>query len=149
MLRNCFLDFAVEYWFGCRTTEPDFAGDIGVTEIWFIDITTGMMASLMEKSPHSSDSICQGSIWASRGGIQGTAKLRYHITGREELFWRTYCTTRFRSCQWIMGDNSGDHSGHHRQNGWASSSERSPEGSWMIKKPLLVTQILRTCTTRS
>ena len=29
MLRNCFLDFAVEQWFGCRATEPGFAGDIG------------------------------------------------------------------------------------------------------------------------
>ena len=29
MLWNCFLDLAVEYWFGCRATEPGFAGDIG------------------------------------------------------------------------------------------------------------------------
>ena len=37
MLRNCFLDFAVEHWFGCRTTEPGFAGDIGAIEVWLID----------------------------------------------------------------------------------------------------------------
>ena len=37
MLRNCFLDFAVEHWFGCRATEPRFAGDIGAIEIWLID----------------------------------------------------------------------------------------------------------------
>ena len=37
MLRNCFLDFAVEHWFGCRYTEPGFAGDIGAIEIWLID----------------------------------------------------------------------------------------------------------------
>ena len=34
MLRNCFLDFAVEHWFG---TEPGFAGDIGAIEVWLID----------------------------------------------------------------------------------------------------------------
>ena len=32
MLRNCFLDFAVEHWFGCRAIEPGFA-----IEIWLID----------------------------------------------------------------------------------------------------------------
>ena len=37
MLRNCFLDFAVEHWFGCRATEPGFAGDIGAIEDWLID----------------------------------------------------------------------------------------------------------------
>ena len=37
MLWNCFLDFAVEYWFGCHATEPDFAGDIGAIEPWLID----------------------------------------------------------------------------------------------------------------
>ena len=37
MLRTCFLDFAVEHWFGCRATEPGFAGDIGAIEIWLID----------------------------------------------------------------------------------------------------------------
>ena len=37
MLRNCFLDFAVEKRFGCRTTEPGFAGDIGAKEYWLID----------------------------------------------------------------------------------------------------------------
>ena len=36
-LRNCFLDFAVEHWFGCRATEPGFAGDIGAIEVWLID----------------------------------------------------------------------------------------------------------------
>ena len=36
MLRNCFLDFTVEHWFGCSATEPDFAGDIGAIEVWLI-----------------------------------------------------------------------------------------------------------------
>ena len=41
MLRNCFLDFAVEHWFGwfgCCATEPGFAGDIGAIEVWLIDL---------------------------------------------------------------------------------------------------------------
>ena len=33
MLRNCFFDFAVEHWFGCFSTEPGFARDIGAIEI--------------------------------------------------------------------------------------------------------------------
>ena len=37
MLRNCFLDFAVDHWFGCCTTEPGFAGDIGTIEVSLID----------------------------------------------------------------------------------------------------------------
>ena len=37
MLRNCFLNFAVEHWFHCRATEPGFAGYIGAMEIWLID----------------------------------------------------------------------------------------------------------------
>ena len=37
MLRNCLLDFFVEHWFGCRATEPGFAGDIGAIEVWLID----------------------------------------------------------------------------------------------------------------
>ena len=37
MLWNCFIDFAIEHWFGCRATEPGFAGDIGAIEIWLID----------------------------------------------------------------------------------------------------------------
>ena len=37
MLRSCFLDFAVEHWFGCCTTEPGFVGDIGAIEVWLID----------------------------------------------------------------------------------------------------------------
>ena len=35
-LRNCFLDFAVEHWFGCRATEPVFTGDIGAIEVWLV-----------------------------------------------------------------------------------------------------------------
>ena len=27
----------VEHWFGCRATEPGFAGDIGAIEVWLID----------------------------------------------------------------------------------------------------------------
>ena len=38
MLWNCFPDFAVEHWFGCRATEPGFAGDIGAIEVWLIDL---------------------------------------------------------------------------------------------------------------
>ena len=37
MSRNCFLDFAVERWFGYRTTEPGFVGDIGAIQVWLID----------------------------------------------------------------------------------------------------------------
>ena len=37
MLWNCFLDFAVEHWFGCCATEPGFARDIGAMEVWLID----------------------------------------------------------------------------------------------------------------
>ena len=36
MLWNCFLDFAVEHWFGCCATEPGFAGDLGAIEVWLI-----------------------------------------------------------------------------------------------------------------
>ena len=27
-----------EHWFGCRATEPGFAGDIGAIEVWLIDL---------------------------------------------------------------------------------------------------------------
>ena len=37
LLRKCFLDFAVEHWFGCRVTEPGFARDIGAIEVCLID----------------------------------------------------------------------------------------------------------------
>ena len=37
ILRNCFFDFAVEHWFGCRATKSGFTGDIGAIEIWLID----------------------------------------------------------------------------------------------------------------
>ena len=37
MLQNCFLDFDVEHWFSCHTTEPSFAGDIGAIEVCLID----------------------------------------------------------------------------------------------------------------
>ena len=37
MLQHCFIDFAVEYWFGCRATVPGFTGDIGTIETWLID----------------------------------------------------------------------------------------------------------------
>ena len=37
MLQNCFIDFAVEHLFGCCTTEPGYAGDIGAIKIWLID----------------------------------------------------------------------------------------------------------------
>ena len=36
-LWNCFIDFAVEHWVGCCTTEPGYARDIGAVEIWLID----------------------------------------------------------------------------------------------------------------
>ena len=32
-----FINFAVEHWFGCRATEPGFAGDIGAIEVSLID----------------------------------------------------------------------------------------------------------------
>ena len=37
MLRNCFLDFGVEHWFGFRATEPGFTKDIGAIGVWLID----------------------------------------------------------------------------------------------------------------
>ena len=37
MLRNYFLGFAAEHWFGWCATEPSFAGDIGAIEVWSID----------------------------------------------------------------------------------------------------------------
>ena len=37
MLRNCFLDLAVEHWFGCHATEPGFTRDIDALGIWLID----------------------------------------------------------------------------------------------------------------
>ena len=46
MLRNCFLDFAVEHWFGCRATEPGFTGDIGAIEVSLIDWSIEMGAVL-------------------------------------------------------------------------------------------------------
>ena len=36
-LWNCFINFAVEHWFGCHATEPGFARDIGAIEIWLVD----------------------------------------------------------------------------------------------------------------
>ena len=33
---NCFIDFVIEHWFSCRTTEPGFAGDIDAIEIWLL-----------------------------------------------------------------------------------------------------------------
>ena len=37
MLWNYFINFCVEHWFGCRTTESGFTGDIGAIDIWLID----------------------------------------------------------------------------------------------------------------
>ena len=37
MLQNCFFNFAVEHWFGCRGNEPGFGGGIGTIEVWLID----------------------------------------------------------------------------------------------------------------
>ena len=37
ILWNCVIDFVVEHQFGCCATEPGFAGDNGVIEIWLID----------------------------------------------------------------------------------------------------------------
>ena len=34
---NCFIDFAIEHWFGCHATEPGLAGDIDAIESWLID----------------------------------------------------------------------------------------------------------------
>ena len=34
---NCFINFAIEHWFGCCDTEPGLVGDIGAIEIWLID----------------------------------------------------------------------------------------------------------------
>ena len=37
MLQNCFINSAAEHWFGCRTTERGFSGDIGTIYILLID----------------------------------------------------------------------------------------------------------------
>ena len=37
MLSNWFIDFAVEHWFGCLTTEPGYAMGAGAIEMWLID----------------------------------------------------------------------------------------------------------------
>ena len=37
MLQNCFIDFAVEYRFGCHITEPGYTRHIGTIETWLID----------------------------------------------------------------------------------------------------------------
>ena len=34
---NCFIAFPIEHWFGCRATEPGFAGDIGYWAILLIN----------------------------------------------------------------------------------------------------------------
>ena len=47
-VRNCFLDFAVEHWFGCRATVPGFKGNIGAIEIWLINIRVKIF-SILEK----------------------------------------------------------------------------------------------------
>ena len=45
MLQNSFHDFIFEHWSGCYTTEPGYAGDIGLIEIWFywLNITIGII----------------------------------------------------------------------------------------------------------
>ena len=50
MLRNCFLYFAVEHWFGCRAIEYGFAGDIGAIEVWLIDWLIGYELTFNEYS---------------------------------------------------------------------------------------------------
>ena len=37
MLRNGITDFAVQHRFGCRGTEPGYAGNIDAVEIWLLD----------------------------------------------------------------------------------------------------------------
>ena len=56
MLWNCFLDFAVEHWVGCRATEPGFPGDIGAIQVWLIDwlIPPRMLSNLV----HSRGNAC-------------------------------------------------------------------------------------------
>ena len=50
MLRNCFIDFAVEHQFGCCATEPGFTGDIGAIEIWLIDWFTRTLSGKLPSS---------------------------------------------------------------------------------------------------
>ena len=49
MLQNCFFNFTVEHQFGCHTTQPGYAGDIGAIEIWLIhwliDVATTLVFS--------------------------------------------------------------------------------------------------------
>ena len=36
-LWNCFIDFAIEHWFGCQATEPGYTRDMDAVEMWLID----------------------------------------------------------------------------------------------------------------
>ena len=68
MLRNCFLDFAVEHWFGCRATEPGFAGDIDAIEVWLIDwLTSDNLWGLSRLHPHRSVDVSLADVFPLPG----------------------------------------------------------------------------------
>ena len=70
MLRNCFVDFAVEHGFGCRATEPGFAGDIDAIEVWLIDWST----QCTRVKPLKTQSRHQIVDWQKYGPISKTIK---------------------------------------------------------------------------
>ena len=48
MLWSCVIDFAIEHWFGCLTTEPGYAGDIGTISFdWLSDWSRGCRQTLV------------------------------------------------------------------------------------------------------
>ena len=48
---NCFIDFAIEHWFGCRPTEHGFAGDIGAVESSLIELHRNCRRQFLAVSP--------------------------------------------------------------------------------------------------
>ena len=69
MLRNCFVNYAVEHWFGCHATKPGYAGDTGIIEISLIDWHSCMYYVMLAKLniSKSYDTIIEGHIEPSKG----------------------------------------------------------------------------------
>ena len=103
MLQNYFLDFAVEHWFGCRTIEPGYAGDIGAIEVWLIDW-------LNEVILHYSD---QGNgEYATDPGYGQDMSCRPQIyESKSDFFVKYYCKIPSRCC-WLSLDTKQLNSKH-------------------------------------
>ena len=106
--RNCFLDFAVEHWFGCRAAEPGFAGDIGAIEVWLIDWMVSKKISLKPLNPWMTPAILTSkqyrryleSVWR----INSTALNRSRLTIGRQM-------SKAKSAHYskIIAEHSGDH----------------------------------------